>query len=53
MTQKQITRHEQVFAGIREKPIAKKCEAIEAIIKEGQSIPEETDLDSLAYQEIT
>ncbi len=42
-TQQQITRLEQVFASIGEEPEGKKCEAIEGIIKEGETIMSETD----------
>ena len=43
MTKAQITRLEQVFELLEEKPRAKKCEAIEGLIKEAQSIMEDTD----------
>ena len=43
MTQQQITRLEEVFGMIGEKPKGKTCEAIEGIIKEGEGIIEETD----------
>ncbi len=43
MTQEQVSRLEQVFASIDEKPKAKKCEAIEGIIKEGEGIIQDTD----------
>jgi ferritin-like metal-binding protein YciE len=43
MTKLQITRLEQVFELLEEKPKAKKCEAIEGLIKEAQSIMEDTD----------
>ena len=43
MTKVQITRLEQVFELLEEKPKAKKCEAIEGLIKEAQSIMEDTD----------
>jgi ferritin-like metal-binding protein YciE len=43
VTEEQITRLEQVFESIGEKAKGKKCEAIEGIIKEGESIIEDTD----------
>lgn len=43
VTNEQITRLEQVFVSIGEKATAKKCEAIEGIIAEGESIIEATD----------
>ena len=43
VTQEQVTRLEQVFETMGEKAKAKKCEAIEGLIKEGESIIEDTD----------
>jgi ferritin-like metal-binding protein YciE len=43
VSQEQVTRLEQVFASIEEKVKAKKCEAILGIIKEGESIIEDTE----------
>lgn len=43
MTKEQITRLEQVFESLGKKAKAKKCEAIEGIIAEGESIIEDTD----------
>jgi ferritin-like metal-binding protein YciE len=43
MTKTQITRLEQVFELLEEKPKAKKCEAIEGLIKEAQGIIDDTD----------
>jgi len=43
VTEEQISRLEQVFQTIGEKVKAKKCEAIEGLIKEGESIIEDTD----------
>ena len=43
MTKNQVARLEQVFEVLGEKPRAKKCEAIEGLIKEAQSIVEDTD----------
>jgi ferritin-like metal-binding protein YciE len=40
-TEKQITRLEQVFASIEEKPQGKKCAAIEGILEEGSEIMDE------------
>jgi ferritin-like metal-binding protein YciE len=43
VTKEQVTRLEQVFKAIDEKASAKKCEAIEGLIKESESIIEDTD----------
>lgn len=43
VTKEQITRLEQVFEILGEKPKAKKCEAIEGLIKEAEGIIEDTD----------
>lgn len=43
VTREQIARLDEVFASIEEKSKAKKCEAIEGLIKEGESIIEDTD----------
>lgn len=43
VTKGQITRLEQAFETIGEKAKGKKCEAIEGIVKEGESIIEDTD----------
>jgi ferritin-like metal-binding protein YciE len=40
-TEGQISRLEQVFASIEEKPLGKKCAAIEGILDEGKEIMEE------------
>lgn len=42
VTQEQVSRLEQVFEIIGKKAAAKKCEAMEGLIKEGESIMEET-----------
>lgn len=42
VTEEQVSRLEQVFEIIGEKASAKKCEAMEGLIKEGESIMEET-----------
>lgn len=42
-TQEHISRLEQVFELLEEKAVAKKCEAMEGLIKEAESIIEETD----------
>lgn len=44
VTQGQVTRLEKVFSLIGEKATAKKCDAMEGLIKEGESIMEETEL---------
>lgn len=42
VTQEQVTRLEKVFEIVGEKATAKKCEAMEGLIKEGESIMQET-----------
>lgn len=42
-TEEHVTRLEQVFAAIDVKPVAKKCDAMEGLIKEGEHIIEETE----------
>lgn len=42
VTEEQVSRLEQIFDLIGEKASAKKCEAMEGLIKEGESIIEET-----------
>ncbi|WP_456311697.1 YciE/YciF ferroxidase family protein [Pseudomonas shirazensis] len=44
VTEGQITRLEKVFSLIGEKAAAKKCDAMEGLIKEGESIMEETEV---------
>ena len=46
VTKGQVERLEKVFEAMEEKPRAKKCEAIEGLIKEAQSIIEDTDADT-------
>ncbi|MGC4035771.1 MAG: ferritin-like domain-containing protein [Chitinophagaceae bacterium] len=43
VTKKHVTRLEQVFDKLGHKPQAKKCEAMEGITKEGESIIEDTE----------
>lgn len=43
VTKKHVSRLEQVFELLEQKPQAKKCEAMEGIVKEGESIIEETE----------
>ncbi|WP_264566929.1 ferritin-like domain-containing protein [Flavobacterium sp. N3904] len=43
VTEKQVTRLEQVFEIVGEKVAAKKCDAMEGLIKEGEGIVEETE----------
>lgn len=43
VTKEQVTRLEQVFESIGEKAVAKKCDAMEGLIKEGEGILEETE----------
>ena len=51
VTEEQITRLEKVFESIGEKAKGKKCEAIEGLIKEGESIIEDTD-DGTATRDV-
>lgn len=46
VTKEQVARLDQVFQSIGEKARGKKCEAIEGLIKEGESIIEDTDEDT-------
>lgn len=43
VTQEQVTRLEQVFSLLGEKPRGKKCEAMEGLVKEAESIVEDTE----------
>ena len=43
VTQDQVSRLEDVFASVGEKATAKKCDAMEGLIKEGEGIIEETE----------
>lgn len=42
-TQVQVTRLEEVFNLLEEKPQAKKCDAMEGLVQEGESVVEDTD----------
>lgn len=42
VTENQVARLEEVFASIGEKAVAKKCDAMDGLIKEGEGIMEET-----------
>lgn len=42
VTKEQVTRLEEVFSSINEKAVAKKCEAMQGLIEEGEGIVEET-----------
>ncbi|WP_336514130.1 ferritin-like domain-containing protein [Pollutibacter soli] len=46
-TEEHVNRLEQVFEILGEKPQAKKCDAMEGLIKEGDSIVEETEEGSM------
>ena len=46
-TENHVTRLEQVFDSIGEKAVAKKCEAMEGLMKEGDEIVEETEDGSM------
>ncbi|CAD0007414.1 YciE/YciF ferroxidase family protein [Flavobacterium salmonis] len=47
VTKGQVARLEQVFESVGEKATAKKCDAMEGLIKEGESIMEETQEESV------
>ena len=47
VTQEQVTRLEKVFSLVGEKAVAKKCDAMEGLIKEGESIMEETEVGAV------
>src|SRR5690606_27344236 len=42
-TEEQVKRLEQIFEMLDEKPKAKKCEGMEGIVKEGETVIEETE----------
>jgi len=44
VTEEQVRRLEQVFQIVGEKAVAKKCDAMDGLIKEGEGIMEETEL---------
>ena len=46
-TQEHVTRLEQVFEALGKKAQAKKCDAMEGLVKEGESIVEETEDGSM------
>ena len=46
VTQNQIARLEQIFQLLDEKPESKKCEGMEGLIKEGESVIKDTDVGS-------
>lgn len=46
-TREQVKRAEQVFETISKKPVAKKCEAMEGLIKEGAEIMEECEVGAM------
>lgn len=43
VTKEQVARLEQVFASVGEKAVAKKCDAMDGLIMEGEGIMEETE----------
>lgn len=43
VTQEQVSRLEQVFEMLGEKPRGKKCEGMEGLVKEGESVIEDTE----------
>lgn len=46
-TEEHVSRLEQVFGILGEKPQAKKCDAMEGLVKEGETVIEETEEGSL------
>lgn len=46
VTQNQITRLEQIFEAVGRRPDAKKCEGMEGLIKEGESVIQDTEAGS-------
>lgn len=46
-TKEHVTRLEEVFKLLGEKPQAKKCDAMEGLVKEAESILEDTDSDTM------
>ena len=46
VTQNQIARLEQIFQLLDEKPESKKCEGMEGLLKEGESVIKDTDVGS-------
>lgn len=46
VTQEQVSRLEQVFEMLGEKPRGKKCEAMEGLVKEGEEVVDETEKGS-------
>lgn len=47
VTQEQIARLEEVFELLDKKPVSKKCEAMEGIIREGDTVIKETESGSM------
>lgn len=47
VTEGQVTRLEEVFASVGEKAVAKKCDAMDGLIKEGEGIMEETEVGAV------
>ena len=46
-TQEQMTRLDEVFSVVGEKPSKKKCEGILGILKDGEAVVEDTDSDTM------
>lgn len=46
-TEKHVETLEKVFEALGEKPVAKKCDAMEGLIEEAKSIIEDTDCDTM------
>ena len=51
VTQEQVSRLEQIFEMLGEKPRGKKCEAMEGLVKEGESVIEDT-VDGSATRDV-
>lgn len=47
VTQEHIARLEEVFELMEKKPVSKKCEAMEGIVKEGESVVKDTEAGSM------
>jgi ferritin-like metal-binding protein YciE len=47
ITEEQVARLEEVFEMMEQKPQSKKCEAMEGITKEGETVIEETEAGSM------
>src|SRR6188474_110837 len=50
-TKNHVSRLEQVFEALNEKAVAKKCDAMEGLVKEGESVIEDTE-DGTATRDV-